>query len=385
MATDTALQEKKIYEPEWFEDTDLPESVIWEEIIDAPQSVADLNAEDGEALAAATTAIDGLGDLAYEDLVDALHISAGAVETAAIAVGAITADTIAASAITTVKISDNAIEAAKIAAGAITAGKIATDAIVAANIQAGAITSSKIDAGAITAGKIAAGAIDGITITGSLIRTSSSGTRVELNASGNDIRIYNGGTLRAYGFESGWIWRNSSGNEVATIYADTTTYSSRSLLITASGNSLGSIYNATGSSGTYAIYNGSQLAAYWTQFEMITAYGIQPLSSDLALGGDPYSWRKLFLDSVGYVEADGGEGNPFPVQSGWSVSKLGTGRYRVNHPLNTIFYSVMITPVASTVKNATVQDRDSDFFDVRIANLSDSLEDNDFMFMVIQN
>lgn len=380
---DRSLEQKKIYEPEWERENDLPEAILWEEVIDAPQSVADLNKADGDALAAATAAIDGLGDLAYEDLVTELLLADEAVTNAKIAVDAIQGDVIAAAAITSVKISDNAIEAAKISAGAVVAGKIATNAIVASNIQSNAITSDKIQAGSIVSGKIAAGAIDGITITGSLIRTSSSGTRVELNAANNALRIYDSSNLRAVGYQNGWIYYNSSGLTTASIYADTTTFGSRSLLIQ-SGSSSGSIYLQTGSSGTLAIYNDSQVAAYWSTYDMITAYGIQPLSSDLELGGSPYAWGALYLNTVGYVEADGSEGNPFPPNSGWSCTKLGTGRYRVYHPLNSIFYTVMITPVASTVKNVVVDDRDDDWFDVRIANLSDSLEDNDFMFQIIQ-
>ena len=373
----------KIIRDAEIEDLELPVLPNYKDIQLAPRSLEDLDADAAQELEDAFTAIDGLGDLAYEDLVTELQLADDAVTNAKIAVDAIQGDVIAAGAITGVKISDNAVTAAKIEAGAVTAGKIAANAIVANNIQAGEITSSKLSSGAVVAGKIAAGAIDGITITGSLVRTSSGSTRVQMNDSSNSFDIYQSSTLRARGTATGWSYFNPSGSSVADFYADTTTYGSRSLLISVSGSSTGSIYNATGSSGTFAIYNGSQVAAYWQQFEMITAYGIQPLSSDLFLGGDPYAWNSIYLNSVGYVDSDGDEGNPFPPNSGWSVSKLGTGRYRVFHPYNTIFYTVVITPVASTVKMATVSDRDSDYFDVRISNLDFALEDNDFMFQII--
>lgn len=381
MATKT--EDRKIYEPEEIREEPLPESIIWEAIIDAPKTLAELSATDGAALAAATTAITGLGDLAYEDLVTELQLADAAVTNAKIAVDAIQGDVIAASAITAVKISNGAIEAAKIAAGAVTAGKIAAGAVTATEIAAGAITAGKISAGAVTAGTIAAGAIDGITITGSLIRTSSSGTRVELNASGNDIRIYSGSTLRAYGYDSGWLYYNPSGSSVASIYADTTSYSSRSLLISASGVSSGSIYNATGSSGTYAIYNGTQLAAYWTQYEMISAYSINPLFSNLGLGDGTYAWGHLYLNSVGYVDSGGGEGTPFPPNSGWSCSRISTGRYQVNIPFGTSSYTVSITVYASLTKSVSVYAKTSSYFRVRITNFAGSLEDNDFMFQLI--
>ncbi len=132
--SDTALAEKKIYEPEWSEDTDLPDAVVWENLIGAPTSVADLNAADGAALEEATAAIDGLGALAYEDLVDELHIAALAVSTAKIQIGAIQEDLIAAGAITNTKIDDDAISTPKLQAGAITAAKISAGTITANEI-----------------------------------------------------------------------------------------------------------------------------------------------------------------------------------------------------------------------------------------------------------
>jgi hypothetical protein len=68
------------------------------------------------------------------------------------------------------QLSDNIINGVKIENGAITADKI----------QANAITAVKIEANAITADKIQANAIDGKVITGSTLRTASSGSRVEI-------------------------------------------------------------------------------------------------------------------------------------------------------------------------------------------------------------
>lgn len=87
----------------------------------------------------------------------------------------ITADSIVA-----VSIAAGAIGADELAANAVTAVKIAANAIVTDKIDALAITSAKIAADAITADKIEATAIDGKTITGALIRTAASGTRLEI-------------------------------------------------------------------------------------------------------------------------------------------------------------------------------------------------------------
>lgn len=80
----------------------------------------------------------------------------------------------------------------KIFAGSITTGLIEALAITAGKLAVNAVTADKIEAGAVTAVKIDATAIDGKTITGSTVRTSSSSSRVEMNASG--LFVYSGGT-----------------------------------------------------------------------------------------------------------------------------------------------------------------------------------------------
>ncbi|MEV0379817.1 hypothetical protein [Nonomuraea sp. NPDC050643] len=83
-----------------------------------------------------------------------------------------------------------AIEADKIAVNAVTADKVAAGAIQAGHISANAITADKIAANAITAAKLSADAINGKTITGSLIRTGTTGQRIVIDPSTLDIRFY---------------------------------------------------------------------------------------------------------------------------------------------------------------------------------------------------
>jgi len=282
------MEKSKVYEPDWFEQPPLPESVAWENVTDAPRSVSEISISDGIALANATTTIGSLGDLAYEDLVDTLQLSDEAVTNAKIAVDAITEDVVAAGAITEVKISNDAISAAKIQAAAITAAKIDTGAITATKIASGAVIAGKIDAGAVTAGTIAAGAIDGVTITGSLIRTSSSTTRVEMNASNNDLRIYNSGTLRAKGYQQGWEYYNDAGTLVGQIYASST----EGFLIGGDIVSTGKIYYGAGSSGSHGFYigtSGSTLRFFFDTDSMI-------------IGGASY----MTVDIYGEIDLNGG-------------------------------------------------------------------------------
>lgn len=128
------IEEKKVYYPETIEEEPLPETITWESISNRPRSLAELDSATMASIDAAILAIDNelltLGDLAFLDQI--------------------------------------------------------TETVIADN----AITSPKIAAGSIVAGKIAAGAIDGITITGSLIRTSATGARVEIKDSTDRISIY---------------------------------------------------------------------------------------------------------------------------------------------------------------------------------------------------
>lgn len=200
-------------------------------------------------------------------------IAAGTITAANLVAGTITAASgiIADAAIVNAKIADATIQSAKIAsldaakittgtlaadrigAGTIGAGKLAANSVVATNLAAGAVTADKVAANAITADKLSATAIDGKTITGALIRTSVSGQRVVLDASG----------MRGYDYE---------GNE--SFYTDTQgfftaemMYAQNILLVgrqagsnlgqTASINPNGLIFHTQASGGSPATYGGS--------------------------------------------------------------------------------------------------------------------------------
>ncbi|MFD0477991.1 hypothetical protein ACFQ0B_64890 [Nonomuraea thailandensis] len=81
----------------------------------------------------------------------------------------------------------SAIQAGHIQANAVEADKIAAGAIQAGHIAANAVTAGTVAAGAITANKLAATAIDGKTITGSNIRTSATGRRIDLQPPGASV------------------------------------------------------------------------------------------------------------------------------------------------------------------------------------------------------
>lgn len=302
MATKT--EDRKIYEPETIDETPLPEAVIWENIVDAPKSVADLNPADGAALAAATIAIDGLGALAYEDLVNEINIAANAVTNAKIAVNAIQGAVIAAGAITATKISDGAIETGKLAANAVTAAKIAAGTITANEIAASTITASKMNVSTLSAitanlGTVTAGAINGLTITGGTIRTASSGTRVQLDSSSNELQIYSGSTKRARGYDQGWDYYNSSGTLKGSIYV-----SSNDMLIAADLTSTGKLYYGVGSSGSHSFHVGtgsSTIRAYIDDDEMWLG-DVDNFNFDIHAFGILHAYNGIEMESDGHID-----------------------------------------------------------------------------------
>jgi hypothetical protein len=68
----------------------------------------------------------------------------------------------------------------------------------------------------------------------------------------------------------------------------------------------------------------------------------------------------------------------------FSVNNSSTGVYVITHNFGHQDYAVQVTPRASNVKNITVSSHASNSFTVRVANLSDALEDNDFYFTVFE-
>lgn len=383
--SDTALAEKKIYEPEWEEENSLPDAVVWENLIGAPTSVADLNAADGAALDAATTAIDGLGDLAYEDLVDELHIADEAVSTAKIAIGAIQEDLIAAAAITNTKISDDAISTPKLQAGAITAAKIAAGTITANEIAASTITAAKMNVSTLSSitanvGTLTAGNINGLTITGGTIRTASSGTRVQLDSSTNELQIYSGSTKRARAYDQGMDWYNSSGTLKGSIYVN-----SNDMLIAADITSTGNLYFGAGSSGTISHHIGtgaSTIRQYIDDGQMWLG-DANNFDFEVQLFGDLFLNNGIYSPHAGAVSS-GGSASGGTQAGSWSITHSSTGIYVVNHNLGNSSYTPLVVLRNSTATLlCTVSAKSSNSFTVRIGDTAGTLTNAAFDFAIM--
>jgi hypothetical protein len=90
--------------------------------------------------------------------------------------------------ITSAQIQANAIIAGKLSANSVVSGNIAANAVTTGTLDAEAVTSAKIAAGAVTAAKISVSQLDAVSATVGLLRTATSGARLEIASS--VIRVY---------------------------------------------------------------------------------------------------------------------------------------------------------------------------------------------------
>jgi len=201
-------------------------------------------------------------------------------------------------------------------------------------------------------------------VTGALIRTASSGTRVEINSANNDLRIYNGSTLRAKGYQQGWEYYNPSGTLIGEIYAD----SSNNLLLASNLSSSGKLYYGVGSTGTHSFHVGtgaSTIRMYIDDTDMwlgdadnfdfkIEVFGLMEL----------YNEKGILMPTVGRVSSGGtlsGGG------TGWSATRTSTGVYEVTHNLGTSSYSVVACVEASSgALMCKIGARNSNNFTIRV-------------------
>lgn len=223
-------------------------------------------------------------------------------------------------------------------------------------------------------------------ITGGVIRTASSGTRVQMSSSDQGLSIYSGSTLRMFLQGTGQAYLNSSGTTVAILSATSTSFG----IVTQS--STGTIQLEVGTSGAIAFVENGTIRVLYDAVN--NQFG--PFTANFPdLGASGAEWGKLFLGETftyqnieqpvifyGYVNDDGTEGNPMP--SSFSSSTSATGVYTVTHNLGTSTgYAVVATALKSTLaRSAKIGTRSSNSFVVRIFDDTGALQDSDFMFIL---
>jgi len=252
---------------------------------------------------------------------------------------------------------------ADIGAGNITETYIGSNAITAGKISVNDLEAISADLGDITAGSLDAVTITGTTITGSTLTTASSGQRVILTS-----------TLAAF--------YNLSGTNIVDTYAGSNSY-----IIDGQTSSSSIVFNC-GSSGAVLFQDNS------TSVCQIDSNGISPWTSNAVdLGNILKKWRDLWVNGdfeyhtitqpIVYHGRVSGTSN-LDNNNTFSISNPSTGRYTVTHSFGHTNYTVQVTPDASVVKNITIDAQNSNDFRVRISNLSDALEDNDFFYVAYE-
>lgn len=162
-----------------------------------------------------------------------------------------------------------------IGAGNITNTYIGSNSISSAKIQAGAVTATKISVSTLSAITANIGSITAGTITGVLVRTSSTGSRVEID--NDSIIIYEGSDIRVEIYDNLINFNDASEIRVASIYAsdagnlliDASNQASSNLLLNAGvsaslilstgGNNYITIGTGSIEMGTYINMNGFDL------------------------------------------------------------------------------------------------------------------------------
>lgn len=235
----------------------------------------------------------------------------------------------------------------------------------------GGVTTFYIDSGgnAYFSGDIASASMSASTITGSTI----TGTTLSTATSGQRVVLFS--TLASY--------YNSSNSLIVSTYASGNTFWIKG------EQSASSIWLDSGSSGVIAFLSNGSTRGIW-DYPNNRFYP----NGTMDLGVAGANWRDVYNNGehvyqgftqpvtyFGKVESGSIYDDNF---TGFSVSNIATGRYRITHSFGHNDYAVQIIPIASTVKNVSIDSYSTSSFVVRLANLSDALENNDFYFTVFE-
>ncbi len=296
----------------------------------------------------------------------------------------------------------------KNATGGATYNLVQASQIIADNIAANTIVAQKMNVGQLSAISADLGSITAGTVTSATIQTAATGKRLKMAGSPqNEYQFLDGAT----GIGSLKIDDDGSGGYVAQIIIDSLGPISSIMQV---GYGIGAstevpffsapFFQSSGRAavGNVSMYGGpDSLQGFgidWSGGGDATLQINGIIDSEVEFGNDVFFDAGLDVEDIsvtgsltlkttpmprvfhGFVNSDGTAGTPFP--SGWSSAHTATGRYTITHDLGSTGYSVVATAQASTVKNITIESRGSDSFIVRIANLSDTLEDNNFMFIL---
>lgn len=268
------IETLKLEESEKVTEQPLPESVTWDSITDAPQSVRDLNYKDGAKL----DSIDGDGNF-IEDVINARF------------------NTQSKRILDEFQFQDSGALAMKID----TDNGLWLSPTGILGKKAG-VTTFAIDTGgnATFRGSIAASTITGSTITGGTIRTASSGTRVEMSDANNRLDIYSGSTRRMSLDGEALEFYNTSGVRTA-VMSSTGGYS---FLLDGSGSSMFGVFRYNSTYGMYFQAGTTNIAQFFNQGlamvnnAQIRSYDIIPAGGSPYIGNASFPYGRIYVDNL---------------------------------------------------------------------------------------
>lgn len=309
----------------------------------------------GPAPVVATDILDGIVTTVKlaENAVTAAKVATGVIGTTKITDGAVTTPKIIAGAVQTAQLDALAVNASKIAAGAVTtakldalavtADKLAANAITVGKLAAGSVDATALKADAITGKIITGGQINGAVVTGGVVQTGTSGTRVRMapdaaGEGGPGVALYSGAPNEN---TPGLLWAtvlNYGSFIQPTAYLQAPYVDSGSAylrLVSPAGGGVGRFQVSTSSTRDYAYVRGSdggQTGASqvdtWAQdgatgpSSAVQVKGTQVLlrSADVTVQG-PLSVTETNFSTYTPVVAGGGSAT-FSTRTGWYY-KLG--------------------------------------------------------------
>lgn len=165
------------------------------------------------------------------------------------------------------------------------------------------VTTSYVNALSITAGSVAAEDITGTTITGKTVRTASSGQRVQMSGSTNDLRVYDSsGELRMKLDNDLMQFYNEAGGTSGSIFAtDTGSYE---YLYISNSTTDGAIVLEIDNTGYFAVTEDANVRMYYSTSSntWVFEHDIYPETDGVAdLGGSSFRWDTVYCYTLSEV------------------------------------------------------------------------------------
>lgn len=205
-----------------------------------------------------------------------------------------------------------------IGAGNITGTYIANGAIVSDKIAANAVTATKISVSELSAISANIGSVTAGTLTGTLVRTSSSGKRVQMSNSTNDLRVYDSsGELRMALDDDLLQFYDEGGATSGSIFASST--GSYDYLYISNSTTDGAIVMEIDNTGYFAIGEDANPRFYYlpSSNTWVIEHDLYPESDGAAdLGGSGFRWDTVYCYALDEVSDINLKENIMPISYG---------------------------------------------------------------------